>query len=100
MTVSRRDAPSSTLAKPMKYVTSASGTPADTQLVGGTLSLTDDANNWVYADAVRVAQPTGPSLLATADGEPLASGQTFDLGEFPQGTPAGTTISFVNAAIA
>ena len=42
-----------------------------------TVRLTDDANTWVYADAVHLSQVVAPEVHVTVGGQPLASGQTL-----------------------
>jgi hypothetical protein len=62
-----------------------------------TVRLTDDANSWVYADAVRIGQITEPEVHVTVAGQSLATGQTLDFGQLLQNWPGGETISIVNA---
>jgi hypothetical protein len=64
-----------------------------------TVRLTDAANNWVYADAVRIQQVYLPTLYATFDGQPIASGDTVDMGRLLKGSAGEGTFTFTSAGL-
>ncbi len=64
-----------------------------------TVRLSDDANGYVIADAVRIEGVTGPEIEVEVDGGPVQDGQsTVDFGAAPLGGPEPTkTVTVRNA---
>ncbi len=64
-----------------------------------TVRLTDDADNWVYADAIHLEQVYLPTVAVTVDGQLLKSGQTVDLGTLLKGSSGEESIEVANAGL-
>ena len=64
-----------------------------------TVRLSDDANTWVYADAVRIEQVYLPEVHVTVDGLPLDPGSGIDLGTLLRGSAGEKTIRVTNAGL-
>ena len=64
-----------------------------------TVRLSDDANTWVYADAVRIEQVYLPEVHVTVDGLPLDPGAGIDLGTLLRGSAGEKTITVTNAGL-
>jgi autotransporter-associated beta strand protein len=64
-----------------------------------TVRLTDHADSWVYADAVRIEQVYLPTLHVTVGGQLLKSGETIDLGRLLKGSAGEERITVANAGL-
>ena len=64
-----------------------------------TIRLSNDANNWVYADAIRLEQVYLPEVTVLIDGDPIPTGSGLDFGSLLAGTSATDSIEVRNSGV-
>ena len=64
-----------------------------------TIRLSNDADNWVYADAIRLEQLYLPEVTVLIDGVPVKTGSGLDFGSILAGTSTSNSIEVRNSGV-